>query len=120
MARRGVTQELIDETRASIEVQMLRDLQKVASLAGDLEYKDHQGATPVRIYFDTQSRRKKSINYTCDCITTSYFLLQLHIAAANGYLRVVEFLLDQHVSTDVEDNDKWQPVHAAACWGHVS
>ncbi|XP_024940893.1 protein phosphatase 1 regulatory subunit 16A isoform X2 [Cephus cinctus] len=89
MARRGVTQELIDETRASTEVQMLRDLQKIASQGGDLEYKDHQGATP------------------------------LHIAAANGYLRVVEFLLDQHVSTDVEDNDRWQPVHAAACWGHL-
>ncbi|XP_076668308.1 myosin phosphatase targeting subunit 75D isoform X1 [Andrena cerasifolii] len=89
MARRGVTQELIDETRASIEVQMLRDLQHKASIGGDLEYKDHQGATP------------------------------LHIAAANGYLRVVEFLLDQDVSTDVEDNDKWQPVHAAACWGHL-
>ncbi|XP_043263353.1 protein phosphatase 1 regulatory subunit 16A-like isoform X3 [Colletes gigas] len=89
MARRGVTQELIDETRASIEVQMLRHLQHVANLGGDLDYKDHQSATP------------------------------LHIAAANGYLRVVEFLLDQHVSTDVEDNDKWQPVHAAACWGHL-
>lgn len=49
MARRGVTQELIDETRASTEVQMLRDLQKIASLGGDLEYKDHQGATPVCI-----------------------------------------------------------------------
>ena len=47
MARRGVTQELIDETRASIEVQMLRDLQNIASIGGDLEYKDHQGATPV-------------------------------------------------------------------------
>lgn len=50
MARRGVTQELIDETRASTEVQMLRDLQKIVSLGGDLEYKDHQDATPVRIY----------------------------------------------------------------------
>ncbi|CAD6204049.1 GSCOCG00009864001-RA-CDS [Cotesia congregata] len=89
MASRGVTQELIDETRASTEVQMLQDLQKAVALGQDLEYKDHQGATP------------------------------LHIAAANGYLRVVEYLLDQHVSTDVEDNDKWQPVHAAACWGHL-
>lgn len=54
MARRGVTQELIDETRASTEVQMLRDLQKIVSLGGDLEYKDHQGATPVctRLYTD--------------------------------------------------------------------
>lgn len=49
MARRGVTQELIDETRASIEVQMLRDLQNIASVGSDLEYKDHQGATPVCI-----------------------------------------------------------------------
>lgn len=46
-------------------------------------------------------------------------LFQLHIAAANGYLRVVEYLLDQNVSTDVRDSDDWQPVHAAACWGHV-
>ncbi|XP_073968972.1 myosin phosphatase targeting subunit 75D isoform X6 [Rhodnius prolixus] len=46
-------------------------------------------------------------------------LHQLHIAAANGYLRVVEFLLDHHVSTDVKDIDGWQPVHAAACWGHI-
>lgn len=53
MARRGVTQELIDETRASTEVQMLRDLQKITSLGGDLEYKDHQDATPVRIHLHT-------------------------------------------------------------------
>ena len=46
--------------------------------------------------------------------------IQLHIASANGYLSVVEFLLDHHVSTDVVDDDLWQPVHAAACWGHVS
>ena len=43
----------------------------------------------------------------------------MHVAAANGYHRVVEFLLDHHVSTDVKDIDDWQPVHAAACWGHV-
>ena len=43
----------------------------------------------------------------------------LHIAAANGYLSVVEFLLEHHVSTDVEDDDLWQPIHEAACWGHL-
>lgn len=46
-------------------------------------------------------------------------MLQLHIASANGYLSVVEFLLDHNVRTDVKDRDDWQPAHAAACWGHV-
>ncbi|XP_046659648.1 protein phosphatase 1 regulatory subunit 16A isoform X2 [Homalodisca vitripennis] len=89
MAGRGVTQQLIDETRALTETQMLADLTLAAGQGYDMETCDEQGATP------------------------------LHIAAANGYLRVVEFLLDQHVSTDVRDNDNWQPVHAAACWGHL-
>jgi protein phosphatase 1 regulatory subunit 16A len=48
MARRGVTQELIDETRASTELQMLRDLQQMAAEGRDLEACDHHGATPVR------------------------------------------------------------------------
>ncbi|XP_056633981.1 protein phosphatase 1 regulatory inhibitor subunit 16B [Diorhabda sublineata] len=88
MARRGVTQQLIDETRAATEAQMLRDLKKIAANGGNLEYYDAQGATP------------------------------LHIAAANGYISVVEFLLDLGVRTDVKDKDEWQPSHAAACWGH--
>jgi hypothetical protein len=32
---------------------------------------------------------------------------------------VLEFLLDHHVSTEISDNDLWQPLHAAACWGHL-
>lgn len=89
MAKRGVTQQLIDDTRALTEKQMLIDLQKVAAAGGDLEKYDNQGATP------------------------------LHIASANGYTSVVEFLLDHNVHTDVKDRDDWQPVHAAACWGHL-
>lgn len=48
-----------------------------------------------------------------------YIVFQLHIAAANGYSSVVEFLLEQGVRTDVKDKDEWEPTHAAACWGHV-
>ena len=43
MARRGVTQELIDTTRAKTETQMLNDLMKLAQVHADLEYRDLQG-----------------------------------------------------------------------------
>ena len=68
---------------------MLNDLAAIHARGGDLEFRDHNGATP------------------------------LHIASANGYLSVVEFLFDNHVSTDATDDDLWQPIHAAACWGHL-
>ena len=88
MAKRGVTQELIDETRSEIERRMLADLR---AAGGDyLEVREPvSDATP------------------------------LHVASANGYLSVVEYLLDNHVSTEVTDCDMWQPIHAAACWGHL-
>merc|ERR1712038_1844219 len=89
MARRGVTQELIDDTRSQTERRMLSDLVAWQATGGDMETRDHSGATP------------------------------LHIASANGYLSVVEFLLDHHASTEVVDDDLWQPLHAAACWGHL-
>lgn len=44
----------------------------------------------------------------------------MHIASANGYSKVVEFLLENHAAVDAVDKDLWTPVHAAACWGHVS
>lgn len=92
MSQRGVTQDLIDDTRSSIESQMLYDLQVLNKRngGGDLELPDQQGASP------------------------------LHIAAANGYIKCVEYLLENHVSVDAVDHDLWTPVHAAACWGHVS
>ena len=27
--------------------------------------------------------------------------------------------MDNHCSTEVTDLDHWQPLHAAACWGHL-
>lgn len=47
MARRGVTQELIDETRANTEMRMLRDLQEAVAQGYDIECVDEQNATPV-------------------------------------------------------------------------
>ncbi|XP_053606357.1 protein phosphatase 1 regulatory subunit 16A isoform X1 [Plodia interpunctella] len=90
MAARGVTQRLIDETRAATEMKMLLDVAEMVKEGMDLdEPRDNQGAT------------------------------LLHIASANGYIKVVEFLLEHRASADVVDHDMWQPVHAAACWGHL-
>ena len=47
MAANGVTQQLIDETRASTEAQMLADMKSLAERGENLEKYDAQGATPV-------------------------------------------------------------------------
>lgn len=48
MSRRGVTQELIDDTRAATETQMLTDLQEIVENGGDIDVQDRLHATPVR------------------------------------------------------------------------
>ena len=43
--------------------------------------------------------------------------LQLHVAAANGYTDVLDFLLAQdNVNLDIQDTEGWTPFHAAVCW----
>jgi len=94
MDRNGITQQMIDETRAQIENKMLIDLRNLSkkslsssrSIDDLLSYRNDEGATP------------------------------LHIASANGYQLVVEYLLQQHVSINLQDADGWTPLHAAAFW----
>ncbi|XP_035679460.1 protein phosphatase 1 regulatory subunit 16A-like isoform X1 [Branchiostoma floridae] len=86
MAQKGVTQDQIERLRGGREQAMLDDLRDRANQGMDLEFTDKEGASP------------------------------LHIASANGYERVAEFLLDHHVSVDIRDKDGWQPIHAAAYW----
>lgn len=89
MVKKGITQEMIDQTRASTEMQMIDDLEKqIASATGDLNAALENGATP------------------------------LHIAAANGYLSVVQLLIEHGVDVNVCDNDQWTPLHGVACWGN--
>ncbi|XP_040567603.1 protein phosphatase 1 regulatory subunit 16A isoform X2 [Lepeophtheirus salmonis] len=85
MAKRNITQAMIDDRRRETELRMLEDLKQ----NGNLEKRNSQAITP------------------------------LHISAANGYSMVMEYLLDNDVSVDVVDTDLWQPIHAAACWGHL-
>lgn len=90
MSKRGITQELIDETRMMSESAMLADLQNIVNEGRDPEYRGPSGETP------------------------------LHIAACNGFVSVVDFLLSQHVAVDAVDNDEWRPIHCASCWGQYA
>ena len=49
MARRGVTQELIDDTRSDTERHMYADLVSWQANGGDLEIRDPANATPLHI-----------------------------------------------------------------------
>lgn len=61
MAKRGITQEMIDDTRAITENQMLNDLKILAeSTKPDLEFKDPvSGATPVSVLFESSCDERK-------------------------------------------------------------
>ncbi|XP_049588667.1 protein phosphatase 1 regulatory inhibitor subunit 16B [Syngnathus scovelli] len=89
MANRGITQEMINETRASTERRMLGDIQELVRLGDEVNRQDSQGAT------------------------------LMHIAAANGYMQASELLLEAGARMDLRDSDGWQPLHAAACWGQM-
>ena len=53
-------------------------------------------------------------------LSPSLSLSQLHIAAANGYIEVMEFILSQpKVHINIQDNEGWTPFHAAVCWEQV-
>ncbi|XP_067651216.1 protein phosphatase 1 regulatory subunit 16A-like isoform X2 [Haliotis asinina] len=87
MAMRGITQEQVDETRLATEKKMLEDLKAAGTERRVLENRLEDGVTP------------------------------LHIAAANGYIEVADYLLSNHVAINMRDDDSWQPIHAAAYWG---
>ncbi|CAN8178611.1 unnamed protein product [Coccothraustes coccothraustes] len=90
MARRGITQERIEEARAATERSMLREIREMIRDGGELDApRGQQGAT------------------------------LLHVAAANGYLEAAELLLERRARPDARDADGWTPLHAAACWGQV-
>ncbi|KAM3877630.1 protein phosphatase 1 regulatory inhibitor subunit 16B [Diretmus argenteus] len=89
MANRGITQEMINATRASTERRLLGDIQELLRQGEEVNHQDSQGAT------------------------------LLHITAANGYVQAAELLLEGGARMDLRDSDGWQPLHAAACWGQM-
>lgn len=86
MAKRGITQEIIDKTRLVPEKAMLADLKRLAEGGRSVEFRGRNGEAP------------------------------LHVAATNGFTEVTQFLLDHKASVMVTDEDLWQPIHCAAYW----
>ncbi len=51
-------------------------------------------------------------------LSLSLSCTQLHVAAANGYMEVLDFLFSQEgLDLNIADNEGWTPFHAAVCWG---
>jgi len=88
MAKKGYDEEGLEDIRNETAKLMMKDLQNVENENYDLNIQGSHGETPM------------------------------HIAAANGYDEVVEYLLDHGAKISMVDHDAWQPIHAAACWGH--
>lgn len=90
MTKRGITQQLIDETRNLRELNMLRDLKELVGRGFDVNCRGRNGET------------------------------FLHIASCNGYLDVAQFLLLQPtVNINAVDNESWQATHCAVCWNQL-
>jgi len=88
MINANYTQELLEEIRSVIPCQMLEDLKDSLANNRDFDIQGELGETAC------------------------------HTACANGFVQVLEFLLENGARFDVCDNDGWQPIHAASCWGH--
>lgn len=84
MARRGVTQELIDDTRSRTERHMLSDLVAYQAQNGDLEIRDAQGivheeANPEFYYCCVGALKggfKTRFSSICRCYATTYRIRQ--------------------------------------------
>ncbi|XP_065916033.1 protein phosphatase 1 regulatory inhibitor subunit 16B-like [Dysidea avara] len=86
MTEAGYTEDVLGYIRASVAKTMLADLKDSVRSERTLDIKDKYGTTAA------------------------------HIAAANGYLEVLQFLIDHKANLNIQDNEGWTPVHAAVLW----
>lgn len=108
MVAQGITQEEIDLKRSSNEMRMLKDLEHLVEA---IQSAEQASFTDEKAYREkVKSMLEKPIN--------DNGVTLLHVAAANGYLSCVKFLLNFNVNVSACDNDLWQPIHGVACWGN--
>lgn len=82
----GLTDDLLQRLRENTPKSLLADLKDSVRSNRSLDIKDKYGATAM------------------------------HIAAANGYMESLTFLIEHGASMNEKDKDGWTPFHAAVCW----
>lgn len=133
MAARGVTQQTIDAKRANQEFRMLDDLKQICfatskslnAYRNSSQQKDHVNHFLTAFYQPFEIDGRLNLNARDHNGATL-----MHIACANGYQSVLEFLLNDcqraidngapivPVSLASRDEDGWTPLHVATFWGH--
>lgn len=137
MAKKGVTQQAIDMKRSETEMKMLDDLKQICLPRNsfDSSYMSSNDKSSLQNFYayfnsNTNSNVNNSEVYLDLNTKDNNGATLLHIASANGYTSILEFLLIDCTlaiesgvkivppSLAVTDNDGWTPLHVATFWGH--
>ena len=134
MALRGVTQQAIDMKRSETEMRMLDDLKQICMTTNSFSSSVSQSNQ------NSFNSLQNFTNYFTDAVCSDGRLnlnakdnngaTLMHVACANGYTSILEFLLiDCQLAVEsgspligpsisVTDNDGWTALHVATFWGH--
>ena len=154
MASKGVTQQTIDMKRSETEMKMLDDLKQIylqQLLLINNQAKFNSKANTINnhgklgndqknnsflIYFNNAfvNVKRNNSGLVEECLDLNAKdnngATLMHIASANGYNSILEFLLNDCLiaaesgapilppSLTCRDNDGWTPLHVATFWGH--
>ena len=146
MASRGITQQTIDSKRSETELRMLSDLKLIclkqlnyfisfclkSSNRNQMHTKianHNEAMSNFLAHFPNPVTLDEKLDLNARDMSGATLL---HIACANGYNSIIQFLLNDcrlaHESGAPiipssllsRDNDGWTPLHIATFWGHVN
>ncbi|CAF3870919.1 unnamed protein product [Adineta steineri] len=83
----------------------------------DQQSRNYEHQLMIKHAQDSLNNNKNGLKSTADAIVHSRTgATALHVAAAKGYLDVIDLLIRAGANLNSVDNDGWTPLHAAAHW----